>query len=164
MKLRFFTVPILDPEGTTEELNRFLGSQRILSVERHFVDEGASSAWAVCVCYVDRGDRPEAAKRGGRRERVDYRNILYDAEFAIFAKLRTLRKSLAERDGLPAYAVFTNDQLAAMVQQQVTTTTGLGKIPGIGAARVQKYGEDFLQLLKSTGAVDSPPQSSTPAG
>ena len=80
---------------------------------------------------------------------IDYREVLAEQEFAVFAKLRALRKTLAEREGLPAYALFTNDQLAAMVQQRATSTTALAAIEGVGKARVEKFGNAFLDILRA---------------
>src|SRR5208337_3594726 len=142
---RFFAVPMLDGEEESQELNRFLATNRVLMVERHFVSDGSSSAWAICVSYLDRSGRP-APELG---KRVDYREVLSESDFAIYAKLRSLRKSMAEKDGLPAYTLFTNEQLAAMVQQRVTSLRALEEIPGVGAARVKKYGTAFLEVLKA---------------
>jgi hypothetical protein len=55
------------------------------------------------VSYLDRGGRP-GPEQG---KRVDYRAVLSDADFAVFVKLRNLRKSMSEKDGLPAYTRFT---------------------------------------------------------
>jgi superfamily II DNA helicase RecQ len=59
-----------------------------------------------------------------------------------------LRKSLAEQEGVPAYALFTNEQLAEMITRRVTTTAALGKVSGVGKARLEKYADTFLNLLK----------------
>ena len=75
--------------------------------------------------------------------------MLNEADFALFAKLRDLRKKLAEQEGVPAYALFTNEQLAQMAQQRVTTQAQLAALDGVGPARIEKYGEAFLNLLLS---------------
>ncbi len=49
---------------------------------------------------------------------------------------------------MPAYALFTNEQLAAMVRQRVATAAALAEIDGVGAARVAKYGAPFLDVLR----------------
>ena len=69
------------------------------------MQDGANSAWAVCVTYVAGEGRPEPF----RRERVDYRDVLSEADFAVFVKLRALRKKLAETNGVPAYALFKDE-------------------------------------------------------
>lgn len=99
--------------------------------------------------YLD-GKGPTVAGKGSK---VDYREVLSEADFKLFARLRTLRKELAEHEGVPAYALFTNEQLAAMVARRVRTPAELGAIPGVGAARVEKYASRFLELL---GQADDP--------
>jgi ribonuclease D len=48
---------------------------------------------------------------------------------------------------VPAYAIFTNEQLAEIVQRKLRTASALGEIEGVGKARVDKYGALFLALL-----------------
>ena len=74
--------------------------------------------------------------------------VLPAAEFAVFAKLRALRKELSEPEGLPAFALFTNEQLADMVRHRVSSHEDLKGINGVGQARVEKYGDAFLRILK----------------
>jgi superfamily II DNA helicase RecQ len=144
MQLRFFHVPVLGGEEAAEALNRFLSSRRILGLERELVQDGANSAWALCVSY----EEPAGPSRSGKRGQVDYKERLSEADFVVYARLRSLRKELAERDEVPAYTVFTNEQLAAMVQGRATSPEALLEIPGVGQARVDKYGEAFLALLR----------------
>ena len=146
MQLKAFTIPVHDDGAAMQEVNAFLRANRILSVDRHFVQDGANSVWAICVCYLGNANRPQAA--GAKRAKVDYREVLSEADFAIFAKLRTLRKEMAEREAVPAYALFTNEQLAEMVQRRIRTLSGIREIEGVGEARVEKYGAPFLALLK----------------
>ena len=143
MKYHFFTVPAMAPEAAQEELNQFCTGQRVVSVDKQFVQDAERSYWALCVCYLDGQEGPLAARKG----KIDYREVLNEQDFALFSKLRDLRKTLAEQQGVPAYALFTNEQLAAMVQNRVTSKTALGNIEGIGTARVEKYGDAFLKLL-----------------
>ena len=143
MKIRVFSVPTQNPDTAVADLNGFLGSQRIVHLERQFVDDGVNSFWSICVTYIDGGVRPATAKG----EKIDYREVLPEAEFAIYAKLRTLRKELADKEGIPAYALFTNEQMAEMVRQSVTSLDALRRIKGVGPARAEKYGEQFLRIL-----------------
>ena len=50
-------------------------------------------------------------------QRIDYREVFNASEYALFDKLRNLRKELAEKSGIPVYAVFTNEQLGYMVKK-----------------------------------------------
>ena len=52
MALRFFFIPVRAPEASEQELNRFLSSHKILTIDRHFVDQGSSSFWALRIDYL----------------------------------------------------------------------------------------------------------------
>lgn len=107
MRLHFATIPLHDSDLTAEEeLNRFLATHRIVSVDRQFVSDGARSVWAICVTWVE-GRAPDARGQGeSRKGRVDYRDVLDADHFAVFAKLRDFRKAIAEREGVPPYTIF----------------------------------------------------------
>jgi superfamily II DNA helicase RecQ len=158
VQLRFFAVPVLGGEEAAEELNRFLAGHRILAVDRHLAQHGLTSVWAVCVSYEPAGNsRPS----GGRRGKLDYREVLSEADFTIYARLRSLRKEIADAEGVPLYALFTNEQMAEMVTRRVSSVSDLREIAGVGEARVEKYGDRFLEALaQSLGEV--PPSTAAP--
>ena len=147
MAFRLFTVPIRDPDVAQQELNSFLQSHKILSVDRRWVDQGADSFWSFCVDYHPTATKAVAAIATGKKSQVDYREVLNEADFNAFSELRELRKQVALRENVAVYVVFTNEQLAEMVQQRVASKAGLEKIAGAGSARVAKYGDPFLETL-----------------
>lgn len=79
---------------------------------------------------------------------MDYKGVLNEEDFAFYAQLREWRKSIAQRDGTRPYNVFTNEQLAAIVQQKINNRSALRSIEGIGHTRVEKYGEAVLVECK----------------
>jgi superfamily II DNA helicase RecQ len=151
----FFTIPIRDPQPATDELNRFLAQHRIWQIEHKLIECGLKSVWSVCVNY---GFTPPGPARGGRGHggdgngRVDYRDVLSEPQFAQFARLRKLRKTLAEQERVPAYAVATNEQLANMVRNEARTLADIAQIEGIGETRATKYGVRFLEELQQARA------------
>jgi superfamily II DNA helicase RecQ len=159
MRLEFFAIPALDPEPAEEVLNRFLTTHRVVEVERRLVEDGSASFWAVCVCWVAGRAPLSAASDGAKKGRIDYREVLPADEFALYDRLRTLRKQQAEVEGLPPFAVFTNEQLAEMVRKRVTTTVALAAIDGIGEARLSRYGEAVLGILR-----EGVPRLTSPSG
>jgi superfamily II DNA helicase RecQ len=62
-------------------------------------------------------------------QRVDYREILNEQEYALFDKLRQLRKEVAEKQGIPVYAIFTNDHLASMIKNKIAGLNGIAALP-----------------------------------
>jgi superfamily II DNA helicase RecQ len=166
MAYRFLMVPVHDPRAAEAELNEFLRSHRVLSVERRLIESGSSPSWAFCVDYLESsGGPPAAPKDGGRPNRVqiDYRERLNPDDFAVFAKLREVRKQIAQAEAVPVYTVFTNEQLAQMVQSRATTRAALEKVTGVGEARAEKYGPRVLEFLRAqwngdvTDAPSGPP-------
>ncbi|OWU66197.1 MAG: hypothetical protein CBB60_000760, partial [Armatimonadetes bacterium Cent15-Ar3] len=132
MALRFFVVPVYDSSVFEQELNRFLAGHKIVSVQRHLIDQGANSFWAICVDYLSHlpGTSPAASHLSSSR--VDYKAILTPEEFTAYTQLRDLRKELAQLDAVPVYALFTNEQLALMVQRRCRSKGDLEQIEGIG--------------------------------
>ena len=163
MALKFFIVPVRDLDAAEDELAAFVRNHRVLAIERHWVDQGSESFWAVCVDFLDTtsGGRAVASRQTTQRNKVDYKEVLSEKEFAIFARLRDLRKEIAQIEAIPVYTVFTNSQLAQIVQQRVRSVTDLSKIDGVGAARIEKYADRIISLLSQlpepTDAADGEP-------
>lgn len=152
MAFKFFLIPIGESETAEAEMNAFLNSHKVLSIDRRWVDQGSQSFWSFCVDFLPgaaTGSKPSSSpiRNGHQRERIDYRETLPPEQFAIFARLRDLRKEIAQAESMPVYAIFSNEQLANMVRQRVTTKTALQQLPGIGEAKADKYGPRFLELL-----------------
>ena len=159
MTPRFFVVRAFSPaeaEAESEaESNQVLAEGCVLAGQRPFVGAGESSFWAICVSLAPAPGRlPEAVKAGGVR-RIDDREVLDEADFAVYArllklcklrKLRKLCKEIVEGDGVARFTVFANEQLATMVQQRVNTREAMAAIDGVGSARLERYAPRFLAL------------------
>ena len=65
----------------------------------------------------------------------------------LFQKLRTLRKRLADEQGVPAYIVFSDQVLWDMIENQPSTLGQMLDVPGVGPAKLKRYGDAFLQVL-----------------
>ncbi len=150
MSYRFFASPAFNPASAEAELNQLLAARRVLNVERHFVVDGEESFWAICVSLAPGpGALPDGLKADqGSARRIDYREVLNEADFAVFAELRSLRKTIADAEGVAQYAEFTNEQLANLVRGRVSTLDALGKIEGVGPARLERYAARFLAVLQ----------------
>ena len=85
---------------------------------------------------------PEA----GRKE-VALKDHGFDGQ--LYSMLRDIREKLAKRDDVPSYVIFGNKTLEALARYQPTNTEEALHIPGIGAAKVQRYAEPFLAALRN---------------
>ena len=63
---------------------------------------------------------------------------------ALFARLRALRKSLAERERVPPFVIFNDATLREICRRRPATEQELGTVKGIGQAKLAKYGRAFL--------------------
>ena len=145
MPFEFIQIPANGQGSAKEELNKLLRGGRIASVRKEFVANGEDSFWAFCIEFLE--GTLGVDKGRGTGPKIDYKEVLSPEDFAVFAKLRDLRKAISEKEAIPAYSIFTNEQLAAMVTGKVDSLTAMGTIPGVGAARIDKYGAAFLAGL-----------------
>jgi hypothetical protein len=108
MQLKLFIVPVKNIAAAQAEMNVFLRAQRVLAVKKEFVPDGENSFWTFCVEYLDGASA--GGPLAGRGPKVDYREVLKPEEFEVFSRLRDWRKGVAEKEGVPVYALLTNGQ------------------------------------------------------
>lgn len=65
----------------------------------------------------------------------------------LFSKLRKLRSVFAENEDVPHFQIFTQKSLYGMCELFPVTTKQLRAINGMGKIRVQKYGQDILEII-----------------
>ncbi len=66
----------------------------------------------------------------------------------LFEALRALRKEVAEKAQVPPYVVFHDSTLREMTSARPETLAQLGRLPGIGAKKLEAYGEQFLRAIR----------------
>ena len=89
-----------------------------------------------------------ASKKAGRDLSViNADRVLSAAEEVIFEELKEWRKEEAALQGVPAYIVFGNKTLKAIAIGRPHSHSALEKIPGVGPAKLEAYGNDLLKLL-----------------
>ncbi len=82
-------------------------------------------------------------------------NRQYDKK--LFAKLRKLRKAIADEEDLPPYVVFNDASLMEMAERLPTSNGDFLAVNGVGQRKLEKYGEVFLGLIRDRLlAVDEP--------
>ena len=77
---------------------------------------------------------------------VDLSDLPEDAR-ARYEALRVWRMQVAKAADVPAYIVMQNATAKAIASQNPSDLDSLGLIPGMGKARLEKYGADILRLL-----------------
>ncbi|PZP99024.1 MAG: DNA helicase RecQ [Variovorax paradoxus] len=93
------------------------------------------------------GRKPRTSKP--RSERVAPAAAPLDAPGqALFAALKSWRAEVAKTHNLPAYVIFHDATLAAIAQRAPHTLDDLQGISGMGATKLEKYGEDVLRVCQ----------------
>ncbi len=69
---------------------------------------------------------------------------------ALEEALRTWRRERSRKDGVPAYVVFSDKTLQAIVSARPTTLTALRRVDGIGPTKLELYGDDVLALIATS--------------
>lgn len=134
-------------EAAAVELNNFLRSHRVLKVDKVAFPDG----WTFCVEWID-GDDSFGSRNSTdwrKKPRVDYMKALSEDEFARFAKYRDRRREIANDNGVAAYMVMTDEQMAELAKVENPAIADLKKIQGFGEAKVAKYGEKMLAALSN---------------
>ena len=83
--------------------------------------------------------KPDTKRRAGRPDNP-VGNRLFEA-------LRAKRRALAEAVGVPPYVIFHDATLREMALTKPTNIHALGRISGVGARKLEAYGEDFLSVI-----------------
>ena len=84
---------------------------------------------------------------GGRTSRGPDAAMLDDDERLLFERLRAVRRELADAAGVPAYIVFGDKVLLEMVARRPSSPRELLQVPGVGEAKLERYGAAFLDVL-----------------
>lgn len=70
------------------------------------------------------------------------------ADEELYNMLKDLRKKLAKHLNLPPYVIFQDPSLEAMATTYPVTLEELQNIPGVGAGKAHRYGQQFCELIK----------------
>ena len=92
-------------------------------------------------------DTPRRRDRASSNGRAPARAPCADSP--LFEALRQVRRELAAASGVPPYVVFHDATLRAMATEHPRSLDALGRISGVGARKLEAYGEAFLKALRA---------------
>ena len=142
-------------------------------VLRYFGDAAARTSCDGCDnCLGTRVDVEQGAApslratkpRGGARRRDpkqssqpdrDELPVLSGADESLLARLRDLRRTIAREEQVPAYVVFSDRTLAEIAVRRPANPGALGQIRGVGPVKLDKYGERFLDVVRSSDETEA---------
>ena len=144
MQIKIFTVRIHAAEQSLGEMNRFLASKKIMEIEQQFFSNEKEAYWTFCVRYID--NNTSLFEKASTKQKVDYRAVLNEIDFLVFTKLREYRKIISINQAVPAYAIFTDEELSEISKLPELTQANLVSIQGIGDKKAEKYGKILIDL------------------
>jgi ATP-dependent DNA helicase RecQ len=97
---------------------------------------------------ADRAAR-RASRRPGRADGASASLDIAPAEAPLWDALRELRARLAREQGVPAYVIFHDATLLAMLRQRPRDLDAFGAISGVGSRKLERYGEAFMAALRN---------------
>jgi ATP-dependent DNA helicase RecQ len=118
--LRYFGDPALKDHGRCAGCDNCLGTKRVLDKD---------------------------APRRKAKASADAPSVVGSADAPLYEKLRALRGEIARQSGLPAYCVFADKTLAELAVRRPQSIDAMANVRGIGPAKLEKYGPQFLTLI-----------------
>lgn len=141
------TYGILKHQNAKEVSNlmEFMISQELLAVEQG----------AFPTIYVPAGGRDVLLgnRKVLRKGAVQTKQIA--ANDPLFEELRVVRKGLADEAGVPPFVIFSDKTLQDMVSRRPKNDEDFLQVNGVGANKLEKYGEAFLAAIRSFETVNN---------
>lgn len=106
--------------------------------------------------------RDTIVNRAAQRPRA--RALVAEEDEPLLAALKSKRRELAEALKAPAYVVFPDRTLMEMATKRPADLDGFSRLPGVGAAKLEKYGQVFLAVINQAAAAEMHPARRKLAG
>lgn len=144
MQIKIFTLPVFDTERNEEEMNKFLRSHRIIQLERHFCSENGGY-WTILVEFLD-GEPTAESPVAYRKEKKDFSDGMTDEEKQRYENFKKIRRELAASRSIPAYMIFTNEELSILAKVSSLNADTYKHIKGIAPSRLNDNVEHFFEV------------------
>lgn len=138
MPVRIFTITF-DPQHEVfqdEELRAFLLNKRVNTLHPEFFQANGKAYWSVFTEY-ETVLSADPQKNDG----------LNAPQKLLYQRLREWRKETAEKEGIPAYIIANNSQIAEVVMRAPRSLEALRQIHGFGKKKVERYGKTILEII-----------------
>ncbi len=94
--------------------------------------------------------RKDMVLAGDRRPAV--KALVSDEDAPLLSALKAKRRAFAEAQGVPAYIVFNDRTLIEMAELRPASLDQMARIGGVGAKKLDQYGDAFLEVINGEAA------------
>ncbi len=123
-----------------DDLNKFCMNKKVKSYKTEFFVKDSIPYWSVFTEYD-----LVYEKENNFNEKTIRMN---EAETMLFQRLRDWRKERADSEGVPVYILATNRELTDIVKSAPKNLEALKSIKGYGKRKIEKYGNDIVNIVK----------------
>ncbi|MHC6226729.1 DNA helicase RecQ [Pseudomonas sp. X10] len=95
--------------------------------------------------------KPQTTAKAGSSGGSPASQLVRGEEREQWEALRALRRKLAEEHSVPPYVIFPDSTLLEMLRSQPTSLSEMGRVSGVGARKLERYGQAFLEVLGGGG-------------
>ncbi len=92
------------------------------------------------------------------------KTLVSDEDAPLLSALKAKRRALAEAQRAPAYVIFPDRTLIEMAEKRPQTLDDMSRISGVGAKKLERYGQTFLEVINSEVAPPAHPARRKLAG
>jgi ATP-dependent DNA helicase RecQ len=101
------------------------------------------------------GEKKRTRNASRTTERSEVELVASPDDARLLERLRALRSSIAREEKVPAYVVFADRTLLEIAVRRPKTPFALGEIRGVGPIKIDKYGERFLALVRTSDETEA---------
>jgi len=156
MPIKFLTIPFNEKENLfdEEDVITFLSNKKVKQLKPEFFTKDGLPYWTLCVEYDMILDEPDIKA-----------DSLLEGEQVLLEQLQAWRKEKAsattsEGKKLPSYIISTNRQLIDVVKKAPKSLQALREINGFGKKKIDKYGQDIIEIIQRFYGVEATAWSS----
>ena len=164
MFVRILTLRFDDALGGFDDtpVQELLKDKEVVSIREHFFVKNTIPHLTLVVTYT-LADAAAPAPAATKSPRARWHDLLDAADRPLFNTLRDWRRERSKHDGVPPYVICTDRTLASVAQRRPQSLAKLGEVPGVGPAKVKKYGAELLGLVQHPPAAPALPPAETAA-
>lgn len=85
--------------------------------------------------------------RAAGTSRVALKSMVSEEDAPLLSALKAKRRAFAEAAKVPAYVIFNDKTLTEMAEKRPNTLDEMARIGGVGAKKLERYGNDFLEII-----------------